>query len=336
MRFVISLGDENGVKAPDMDKDETNEDVKEYSHEITVAQYERQCEDLFTSLRHPIKRALSDANLKLTDIDNVILVGGATKMPQVRNFVSKLFGRIPAMHINPDEVVALGAAIHGALKNRDAALSEVVLTDVCPYTMGTEVTIQRPNGMYDSGHYAPIIERNCVVPVSRVEKFYTLNDNQTKITSKILQGESRRADDNILLGEITVEVPPAPAGKESIDIRFTYDINGILEAEITVLSTKEKKTLVIEKSPGALTPEELEEKVKAMQGIKIHPRDKEEFRYLLAWGERLYEESRGDRRRYLEQELRNFDALLDAQDERVLRDYCQKLREILTDIDRDI
>ena len=330
MRFVINV-DGGGLEG------ETSlEEDKEYSHEITVAQYERQCEDLFTSLRHPIKRALSDANLKLTDIDNVILVGGATKMPQVRNFVSKLFGRIPAMHINPDEVVALGAAIHGALKTRDAALSEIVLTDVCPYTMGTEVTIQRPNGMYESGHYAPIIERNSVVPVSRVEKFYTLNDNQSKITSKILQGESRRADDNILLGEITVEVPPAPAGKESIDVRFTYDINGILEAEITVLSTKDKKTLVIEKSPGALTSEELEEKVKAMQGIKIHPRDKEEFRYLLAWGERLYEESRGDRRRYLEQELRNFDALLDAQDERVLRDYCQKLREILTDIDRDI
>jgi len=330
MRFVINV-DGGGLEA------ETSlEEDKEYSHEITVTQYERQCEDLFTSLRHPIKRALSDANLKLTDIDNVILVGGATKMPQVRNFVSKLFGRIPAMHINPDEVVALGAAIHGALKTRDAALSEIVLTDVCPYTMGTEVTIQRPNGMYESGHYAPIIERNSVVPVSRVEKFYTLNDNQSKITSKILQGESRRADDNILLGEITVEVPPAPAGKESIDVRFTYDINGILEAEITVLSTKDKKTLVIEKSPGALTSEELEEKVKAMQGIKIHPRDKEEFRYLLAWGERLYEESRGDRRRYLEQELRNFDALLDAQDERVLRDYCQKLREILTDIDRDI
>jgi len=308
---------------------------KENSVTITEAQFERQCETLFTSLRHPIKRALNDANLKLTDIDNVLLVGGATKMPLVRSFVSKLFGRIPASHIDPDQVVAMGAAIHAALKSRNKALTEIVLTDVCPYTMGTEVAVLRPNGLFDPGHYAPIIERNSVVPISRVEKFYTLNDNQTKITSKILQGESRRAEDNILLGEISIPVTPGPAGKESIDIRFTYDINGILEAEVTVLSTGEKKSLVIEKSPGALTPEELEEKIKAMQAIKIHPRDKEEYRYLLAWGERLYEESRGDLRKYLEQELRDFDEVLNTQDERQIRDYCQNLKEILSDIDQE-
>jgi len=212
----------------------------------------------------------------------------------------------------------------------------MVLTDVCPYTLGTEVAIRRPNGLFESGHYAPIIERNSVVPISRVERFSTLRDGQTNITAYVLQGESRKAEDNIQLGEVEVQVPSGPAGRESVDIRFTYDINGILEAEVTVVSTGEKKVLVIENSPGALSPEEVQEKLAAMASIKIHPREREEFRFLLAWGERLYEESRGDTRRFLEAELRNFDDLLDEQDDRKLRDYSQQLREILADIEQDI
>ena len=311
-------------------------DDEELTVDISQNQYERYCEPLFTALRHPIKRALGDANLKLTDIDNVLLVGGATKLPLVRSFVGKLLGRFPSSHINQDEVVALGAAVHAALKARDESLTEIVLTDVCPYTLGTEIAIRRPNGLFEGGHYAPIIERNSVVPISRVERFYTLSDNQDKIMSNILQGESRRADDNIKLGEVTVPVPPAPAGKEAVDIRFTYDINGILEAEVSVVSTGVKEKVVIEKSPGALTPEELSEKLAAMQELKIHPRDQEEYRYLLAWGERLYEESRGDVRKYLEEILRQFDDILDAQDQRQIRDFGQELREILTDIEQDI
>jgi len=309
---------------------------EELTVSINQQQYEKQCEPLFAALRHPIKRALSDANLKLSDIDNVLLVGGATKLPLIRSFVGKLLGRFPASHINQDEVVALGAAVHAALKARDQSLTEIVLTDVCPYTLGTEVAIQRPNGLYEPGHYAPIIERNAIVPVSRVERFFTLADNQTKITSNILQGESRRADDNIKLGEVTVDVPSAPAGKESVDIRFTYDINGILEAEVKVVSTGFTDKLVIEKSPGSLTPEELAEKLTAMQELKIHPRDKEEYRYLLAWGERLYEESRGDSRKYLEGVLRQYDDILDAQDNQQIRDFSQELKEILTDMEQDI
>ncbi|MCL2361890.1 MAG: molecular chaperone HscC [Defluviitaleaceae bacterium] len=311
-------------------------DDEELTTSVTSHQYEKYCEPLFSALRHPIKRALGDANLKLSDIDNVLLVGGATKLPLIRSFVGKLLGRFPSSHINQDEVVALGAAVHGALKARNESLTEIVLTDVCPYTLGTEVAIQRPNGIFEPGHYAPIIERNATVPVSRVERFYTLTDNQAKITSAILQGESRKADDNIKLGEVTVPVPPGPAGKESVDIRFTYDINGILEAEVKVISTGVTDRAVIENNPGTLTPAELAEKLAAMQELKIHPREKEEYRYLLAWGERLYEESRGDRRKYLEEILRQYDDMLDAQDERAIRDYSQEFKEILSDFEMEI
>jgi len=311
-------------------------DDEELSATITGKQYEKYCEPLFLALRNPIKRALSDANLQLSDINSVLLVGGATKLPLIRSFVGKLLGRFPSSHINQDEVVALGAAIHGALKARDESLTEIVLTDVCPYTLGTEIAVMRPNGIFEPGHYAPIIERNATVPISRVERFYTLGDNQNKISSAILQGESRKANDNIKLGEITVPVPPAPAGKESVDIRFTYDINGILEAEVKVVSTGITEKAVIQNSPGTLTPEELAEKVLAMQMLKIHPREKEEYRFLLAWGERLYEESRGDRRKYIEDILRQYDDMLDAQDEQEIRDFSQELREILTDFEMEL
>jgi len=310
-------------------------DEKPVEAEITADEYRQSCEGLFTRLREPIKRAISDASLSLDDLDTVLLVGGATKLPLVKSFVLKLFGRFPASNINPDEVVALGAAVHSAMKARNKAITEVVLTDVTPFTLGTEVSVHRESGLYESGHYCPIIERNSVVPVSRVERLYTLHDNQKRISVSILQGESRKASDNIPLGEINIFVPPAPAGQEAVDVRYTYDINGILEAEVTVVSTGVQKKLVIEKNPGMMSEEELEKRLLDLREIKIHPREKEEYRYLLARGERMYEESIGAERQFLAQELRKFDDVLDKQDERKIRDFCVTFKETLDKIEEN-
>ena len=300
-----------------------------YEAAISLEEYEKQCEFLFARLRAPIKRAVSDASINFKDIDTILLVGGATKLPLIKSFVANLFGRIPAASINPDEVVALGVAVHSAMKARNKAISEVVLTDVCPYTLGTNISVYKPSGFYESGHYLPIIERNSVIPASRMERLYTLYDNQTLILVRILQGESRKADDNIPLGEIEISVPPALAGKEAVDVRYTYNINGILEVEVTVVSTQIRKTLVIEKNPGVLSKEEVEQKLKDLSSIKIHQRDKDEYRYLKARGERLYEESIGIDRQFLEKELRAFDDVLDTQDERKIRDFCVSFKEKL-------
>ncbi|MCL2045135.1 MAG: molecular chaperone HscC [Oscillospiraceae bacterium] len=300
-----------------------------YETTVDIDEYELCCEALFRRLYDPLKRAVSDAAVNIEDIDTILLVGGATKLDIIKDFVEKLFGRNPAASINPDEVVALGAAILSAIKARNEALSEVVLTDVCPYTLGTSIAVYRPNGFYSSGHYFPIIERNSVIPISRTERLYTLNDNQATILVKILQGESRKADDNIPLGEIEISVPRAPAGKEAVDVRYTYNINGILEVEVVVVSTSEKKTLVIEKNPGVLTKDEIEQKISELASIKIHPRDKEEYRYLKARGERMYEESIGSQRQIMEKELQAFDDVLDTQDERKIRDFCVTFKEKL-------
>ena len=308
-------------------------DDKEIKETISSSEFEKDCELLLAKLRKPIERALSDAAIKLKEIDTIVLVGGGTKLPLIRSFVGKLFGRLPATNINPDEVVAMGACIQAAMKKRDKAIKEIVLTDVCPYTLGTNTSIQKPGGYYESGHFFPIIERNTVIPVSRVERLYTVKDNQKKISVEILQGESRLAKENILLGEITVSVPPSRGGEQAIDVRYTYDINGILEVEVTVVSTGVKKTMVIEKNPGHMSKEEVQERLEELKEIKIHPREKEENKHLIARGERLYEESIGLARTYIAKGISDFEDALDKQDEREISRAYDELKKLLNEIE---
>ena len=149
------------------------------------------------------------------------------------------------MHLNPDEVIAQGAAIQAALKARHSELRDVVVTDVCPYTLGVD-TSKSLGHTRESGYFAPVIERNRSIPCSRVRAFYTAHDQQTEVNFKIYQGESRMVADNIFLAELSVNVPPKPAGDVRIDVRFTYDINGILDVDISVPLTGAKNSLVIE------------------------------------------------------------------------------------------
>ena len=186
---------------------------KIYETTISIEEYKEACSKLLEKIKEPIRRSLSDANIRISDIDKIVMVGGATKLPIIRNFVSKLFKMIPHFNINPDEAVALGAAIQGAMKERNAALREVILTDVCPFTLGTEVVQDYGNNHIIDGLFCPIIERNTVIPTSRTERLYTARDNQTKIRINILQGESRFAKNNLSLGELNIEVPKGKVGE---------------------------------------------------------------------------------------------------------------------------
>ena len=171
-----------------------------YDMNIDIATYERECSDLFEKIRKPVKRSLSDAHIKLSDVDKVVLVGGATKSPILRKFAGRLFKMLPDVSVNPDEAVALGAAIQAAMKERRESIKEVILTDVCPFTLGTEVVREWEKGKYEHGIFCPIIERNTVIPTSRTERLYTVNDNQKRLNINVLQGESRIAANNLLLG----------------------------------------------------------------------------------------------------------------------------------------
>lgn len=288
---------------------------------------------LLNRLRQPIERALRDAKLRSHELDQIVLAGGASRKPIIKKMVAKMFGRFPAMNLNPDEVVAQGAAVQAALKMRDAALNEVVMTDVCPYSLGVEVSEQVAPGRFQSGYYLPIIERNSVIPISREQQVSTILDNQPAVLVKIYQGEARMVEDNVFLGELHVPVPAKKAGEVSIHIRFTYDVNGLLECETTVGESGEKRQLIIEENPGVLTPQQVSERLVALQKLKIHPREQLVNTAILARAERMYQQLRGDERQWVGSATRQFETALDSQDSELITPAREELKQVLDEIE---
>lgn len=310
-----------------------NIEGKEYVFPIELPDYEEACEELLDRIRQPVKRSLKDAHIRLSDIDQVVLVGGATKSPVIRRFAGKLFHMIPDTKINPDEAVALGAAIQAAMKERRDGIREVILTDVCPFTLGTEVVQEYGDHQYEDGVFFPIIERNTVIPASRTERLYTVRDNQTRIRVHILQGESRFAVNNLSLGELFIEVPAGKAGQEAVDVTYTYDINSILEVEVKSVSSGKKVRQVFKGQNLDMSEEEIEDRLKTLSYLKIHPRDKEENKVLLLRGERIYEESLGVKREQAGRALREFEHALDTYDPERIAEAKREYMEFLEKLD---
>lgn len=282
---------------------------------ITDADLKSWSEPLLSRIRQPVERALRDARIMPSEIHQILLVGGATRMPLIRNLVARLFGRFPTTEIHPDEAIALGAAVQAGLKARDAALKEVVLTDVCPYTLGVEVAQESATSKtLQTGYFSPIIQRNTVIPASRVQQYHTVQDWQTSVVMNIYQGEARLVKDNILLGKIAINVPAKKRGEERIDVRFTYDINGLLEVEATVVSTGNKRTIVIEETPGVLSADEIRKRLAALSALKISPLDQVENRTVMARADRLYEQSLGIQRDWIGTETSKFEEVMARQD----------------------
>ncbi|MBI5490004.1 MAG: Hsp70 family protein [Deltaproteobacteria bacterium] len=279
---------------------------------------------LLGRLRGPTERALRDASLDPGRLDHVLLVGGATRMPCIQHAVAGLFGRPPLCSLPPDEAVAMGAAVQAALKARDSAVADMVVTDVAPFTMGIESSV-RMGSQFVGGVFAPILERGTVIPASRVKPFSTVADFQRTIHFKVFQGEHARCADNQQLGEyVLAKLPELPAGKVSVEVRFTYDLNGILEVDLTVGGTDRTETLVIERSPGRLTAEQVEQARQAMKRWKVHPREELPNLTALARAEALFVELIGPEREALGQSIARLRYALDRQDPVLIR-QCREL-----------
>ena len=305
---------------------------KTHAMPLTLQQYEEACAPLLERLRKPVERSLRDANVSLQDIDQIVLVGGATRSPVIRRFVERLFGRKPSLRIDPDVAVALGAALQCAMKERNRDIQEVVLTDVCPFTLGTEVVAD--NGTFEeSGHYLPIIERNTTIPVSRTQTVCTASDNQTKVCVKVLQGESRMAANNLLLGELTVTVPAGPKGKEAVDIIYTYDVNSLLEVEVHVKSTGLRRRMIIQNSKNPMSEEEAKARLEKLQYLKRNPREEEANRLVILRGERMYEESTADAREAIDRAMLDFDRALKRQDRTEIDRARTRLEQFLDEME---
>ncbi|MDR2219501.1 MAG: molecular chaperone HscC [Methylobacillus sp.] len=303
------------------------------THTIERGKYEEYCVPLLQRLRRPIERALMDARLRPEELDEVVLIGGATRMPMVRQLVTRLFGRLPLRTINPDETVARGAAIQAALKARDAALDEVVLTDVMPYSLGI-VSSEEVNGQRYFDRFSPILERNTPVPVSRMKVFATLEDGQKTILLDIRQGESPTASENLQLGTLEVSVPPRKKGEAEVEVRFTYDANGLLEVEAHVPLTEKTVSSLIHRDSQVMDETSIAHALEKMKSLKIHPRDQQENAWLVQRAKRLYEDHLGHVREIIGHELTRFEVALDTQDERVVRDARADFKSFLDNIDR--
>lgn len=298
---------------------------QELEWSINYEQFKEIVMPLLLRVRSPIQRTISDSGMGLNDIDEVILVGGATKLHLFKQMITQLFKRMPSSHLNPDLVVAMGASIQAGLKSKNKELDDIVLTDVAPYSLGIEIVDQE---------FSPIIERNSTVPISRVSQFHTVNDKQKSIEVSIYQGESRKVTKNILLGQLEVQVPPKPAGEETIDVRFSYDTNGLLEVDVTVNSTQKKYNKSIINSNLSLTDNDIEASRSKLSKMKFHPRETETNRAILARGERLYEESLGEKRQTVSSVMKEFEAALETQNEVEIKKAQSRVNELLDSIEQ--
>lgn len=214
---------------------------------ITRAKFEELIDTLIERCRRPVEQALKDAKLSPSDIDEVVLVGGSTRVPKVQQVVKEIFGKDPHRGVNPDEVVAVGAAIQGSVLAGER--KDVLLLDVTPLTLGIET---------EGGVLTPLVERNTTIPAEKKKTFSTAADNQTGVTVKVFQGERPMANDNRLLGEFNLEgIPPAPRGVPQIEVKFDIDQNGILNVSAKDLGSNKEASVRIEQSSG-LSDSEIE------------------------------------------------------------------------------
>lgn len=299
-------------------------ETREWSLDEACAQ--KIWEPLLARLRAPIEQALRDARLRPRDLDSLVLVGGATRMPTVQQMVATLFGRLPYRHLDPDTIVALGAATQAACKAREQAVEELILTDVCPYTLGIATT----RGEEISGAFSPIIERNTIIPTSREQRFYSTHPDQKAIRIAVYQGERPWVRDNIFIEEFKVPLPHTGA-LQSLDVRFSYDINGLLEVDVT-LESGERHSHSIDRSPTGLDPQACAASHERLAALKIHPRDTLPNRTLLARLERAWMQSLGEEREQIRYWLDEFNSVLGGQHPSTIASHRKQLNEALDEL----
>lgn len=317
----IALSTEKEVKMTPVLGGQTYQSV--YTNERMM----RESSAVWKRIQTVLRRALRDSRVEVEDIDAVILAGGSGKMPLVQSYMEQLFDQTPLVTGFSDQLIARGLGLVCGVMERKDEVRDYILTDICPFTLGTGV-----NNEADPKHpyMSAIIERNSILPCSKIRGFSTAADYQSEVKIEILQGEEPYAEDNVQLGVVTVAVPKKKKGMESVDVRFTYDINGILEVEVTVVSTGKSVKKVLSQN---MDEKELARRMKQLEKLKVHPKDMTENQLILERLQALYEEALPETRDRLMYHIRNFESTLVEQDPRRIRKYREFLEHMIASLE---
>lgn len=298
---------------------------KHLNIKFTRAELEKLVDDLIEKTIEPCRKALKDAGLKAADIQEVVLVGGMTRMPKVQDAVEKFFGRAPHKGVNPDEVVALGAAIQGGVLNKE--VTDILLLDVTPLSLGIETL---------GGVFTRLIDRNTTIPSKKSQVFSTADDNQHAVTIRVFQGEREMAKDNKMLGQFNLEgIPPAPRGVPQIEVTFDIDANGIVHVSAKDKASGKEQRVTIQAS-GGLSDAEIEQMVKDAEKNADEDKKRKELieaknaadsliysteKTLTDYSDKLSSEDKGA----VEDALSALKAVLDSEDAALIKEKTESL-----------
>ncbi|HJD61127.1 MAG TPA: molecular chaperone DnaK [Rickettsia endosymbiont of Columbicola hoogstraali] len=298
---------------------------KHLNIKLTRAELEKLVDDLIEKTIEPCRKALKDAGLKAADIQEVVLVGGMTRMPKVQDAVEKFFGRAPHKGVNPDEVVALGAAIQGGVLNKE--VTDILLLDVTPLSLGIETL---------GGVFTRLIDRNTTIPSKKSQVFSTADDNQHAVTIRVFQGEREMAKDNKMLGQFNLEgIPPAPRGVPQIEVTFDIDANGIVHVSAKDKASGKEQRVTIQAS-GGLSDAEIEQMVKDAEKNADEDKKRKELieaknaadsliysteKTLTDYSDKLSSEDKG----LVEDALSALKAVLDSEDAALIKEKTESL-----------